>query len=188
MILNNIKTRQKDSGFTIVELLVVIVVIGILAAITIIAYAGITARANLSSAQQAASNMVSKVNAYNAEGVATSPWPLELAVLTSAASTASYYVPSSNLAYSALSSQPTATNNVLYKICGVKSSGAASAITDLRAGSTGSYTVVAGSTISGVSVNWWDYTTGAVSATSYSAGITSGTVNTYAVTCYATGS
>lgn len=36
----------KQKGFTIVELLIVIVVIGILAAITIVSYNGITARAN----------------------------------------------------------------------------------------------------------------------------------------------
>ena len=51
MNLNNIKTRRKNSGFTIVELLVVIVVIGILAAITIVAYTGISQKANLSKAQ-----------------------------------------------------------------------------------------------------------------------------------------
>lgn len=38
--------HSKNSGFTIVELLIVIVVIGILAAITIIGYTGLTARAN----------------------------------------------------------------------------------------------------------------------------------------------
>ena len=38
--------RQRQTGFTIVELLIVIVVIGILAAITIVAYNGIQARAN----------------------------------------------------------------------------------------------------------------------------------------------
>jgi general secretion pathway protein G len=38
-------THQKHSGFTIVELLIVIVVIGILAAITIVAYNGIQQRA-----------------------------------------------------------------------------------------------------------------------------------------------
>jgi prepilin-type N-terminal cleavage/methylation domain-containing protein len=38
--------NKQSSGFTIVELLIVIVVIGILAAITIVAYNGIQARAN----------------------------------------------------------------------------------------------------------------------------------------------
>jgi prepilin-type N-terminal cleavage/methylation domain-containing protein len=39
------KTRRDQTGFTIVELLIVIVVIGILAAITIVAYNGIQTRA-----------------------------------------------------------------------------------------------------------------------------------------------
>jgi general secretion pathway protein G len=39
-------SRSNQRGFTIVELLIVIVVIGILAAITIIAYNGVTKRAN----------------------------------------------------------------------------------------------------------------------------------------------
>lgn len=38
------QTKQKQSGFTIVELLIVIVVVGILAAITIVAYNGIQLR------------------------------------------------------------------------------------------------------------------------------------------------
>ena len=40
--------NESPSGFTIVELLVVIVIIGILAAITIVSYTGITAKANVS--------------------------------------------------------------------------------------------------------------------------------------------
>jgi prepilin-type N-terminal cleavage/methylation domain-containing protein len=46
MKLNNIKFNRNNRGFTIVELLVVIVVIGILAAITIVSYTGITNKAN----------------------------------------------------------------------------------------------------------------------------------------------
>lgn len=43
--------HRQQTGFTIVELLIVIVVIGILAAITIVAYNGIQERARLASAQ-----------------------------------------------------------------------------------------------------------------------------------------
>lgn len=42
------KWAQKQTGFTIVELLIVVVVIAILAAITIVAYNGITQQANFS--------------------------------------------------------------------------------------------------------------------------------------------
>jgi prepilin-type N-terminal cleavage/methylation domain-containing protein len=67
MILHNINSKQKDSGFTIVELLVVIVVIGILAAITIVSYAGVTARANGSKALSNAQTIVSVAEAINAD-------------------------------------------------------------------------------------------------------------------------
>lgn len=43
------KNRSSLSGFTIVELLVVIIVIGILAVITVVSYAGITRKAAIES-------------------------------------------------------------------------------------------------------------------------------------------
>ncbi|MEI6850926.1 MAG: fibronectin type III domain-containing protein [Candidatus Saccharibacteria bacterium] len=46
-----IKETFKSSGFTIVELLVVIVVIGVLAAITIISYTGVSKKATIASQQ-----------------------------------------------------------------------------------------------------------------------------------------
>jgi len=67
MILNNIKHRQGERGFTIVELLVVIVVIGILAAITIVSYTGITARAKTAQAQSNAGSVQSVAEVYYAE-------------------------------------------------------------------------------------------------------------------------
>lgn len=59
-------TEQYKDGFTIVELLIVIVVIGILAAITIVAYGGITGRANAVKYQTDAVALVKKAESYNA--------------------------------------------------------------------------------------------------------------------------
>lgn len=67
MVLQNIKNHDKDRGFTIVELLVVIAVIAILAAITIVSYIGVTTRAKQSQALATASNVQSFAEAYNAD-------------------------------------------------------------------------------------------------------------------------
>ncbi len=61
------RAKVKQSGFTIVELLIVIVVIGILAAITIVAYSGITARANGAKAQTNGANTQKVAEAMNAD-------------------------------------------------------------------------------------------------------------------------
>jgi prepilin-type N-terminal cleavage/methylation domain-containing protein len=67
MVLSNIKAKAKDRGFTIVELLIVIVVIAILAAIVIVAYGGITARANLQKTVTNATATRDVAEAFNAE-------------------------------------------------------------------------------------------------------------------------
>ena len=56
---------KNQKGFTIVELLIVIVVIGILAAITIVAFNGVQNRGKASSAQSAANAVVKKLEAWN---------------------------------------------------------------------------------------------------------------------------
>jgi len=56
---------KNQKGFTIVELLIVIVVIGILAAITIVAFNGVQNRGKFSSAQSAANAVVKKLEAWN---------------------------------------------------------------------------------------------------------------------------
>lgn len=66
----NIKpTSEKDSrrGFTIVELLIVIVVIGILAAITIVAYNGVQERTRISSMQSDMLTLNKAIQMYYAE-------------------------------------------------------------------------------------------------------------------------
>ena len=58
---------RKQTGFTIVELLIVIVIIGILAAITIVAYNGIQDRARQSHVTSAAAQAAKKVRLHHAQ-------------------------------------------------------------------------------------------------------------------------
>ena len=63
----------KQKGFTIVELLIVVVVIAILAAITIVAYNGITQRAKESVAKNAVSQAQKKLGVYYFDNNETYP-------------------------------------------------------------------------------------------------------------------
>lgn len=59
--------KNKQQGFTIVELLIVIVVIAILAAISIVAYNGIQERARVATAQSDLGNISRKMGLYYAD-------------------------------------------------------------------------------------------------------------------------
>jgi prepilin-type N-terminal cleavage/methylation domain-containing protein len=59
--------RNRITGFTIVELLIVVVVIAILAAISVVAYTSIQNRANDSVVQNDISNLAKKIALYRVE-------------------------------------------------------------------------------------------------------------------------
>lgn len=83
MTLNNIKNLKDQKGFTIVELLIVIVVIGILAAITIVAYNGVQNRARTTDMQTAAKQVINKAEVYAADtGNGTYPTRAQLIAAT----------------------------------------------------------------------------------------------------------
>lgn len=67
MSLTDIKQLKKEKGFTIVELLIVIVVIAILAAIVLVAYNGVTNSAKDSSDRANATSIVKVAEALNAD-------------------------------------------------------------------------------------------------------------------------
>lgn len=67
-------TSKKNTGFTIVELLVVIVVIGILAAITMVSYSGVKNKADTAKNQSNASSIQKAVASYYASNGSYPAW------------------------------------------------------------------------------------------------------------------
>ncbi|MCC4268022.1 prepilin-type N-terminal cleavage/methylation domain-containing protein [Microbacterium schleiferi] len=82
---------SRGRGFTIVELLIVIVVIAILAAITIVAYNGIQDRAKASAAQAAAKQAYTTIAGYAVEHADTYPADLATAGLANSGDTSYQY-------------------------------------------------------------------------------------------------
>ena len=147
-------TKQtKSRGFTIVELLIVIVIIAILAAITIVAYNGITARANTTSAKAAANAAVKKIEAYNSDASA-GIYPAYPSLLTSAPSTATYQLTGVSFSDNATAptTAPTGPSVLLFYACSA-----------------------------GARVDYWDYTSAASNkwTAMYTGGGTSGTCTSY---------
>ena len=120
----NKSISASKQGFTIVELLIVIVVIAILAAISIVAYNGIQARGKNSAAQSSATAIVKKAEIYKVE---VGNYPLGMSNLTGAPSTATYYV--TGIVYGGSLSNSTPTNAVTTYVCGSGSPTSAAGIT-----------------------------------------------------------
>jgi len=166
MSLNN---KIKQQGFTIVELLIVIVVIGILAAITIVAYNGVQNRAKTTALQSAAINVSKKAELYNTE---LSAYPGGPTQLTSGAAGKTYELVGATFDSAAFttSNLPATTSELTFYRCGTGTAGAAG-------------TLAAVTNITGVRIDYWSYT--ASSVASVSAGVTSGT-SPYTINCYIT--
>lgn len=143
MSFTNIKRKsQNERGFTIVELLIVVVVIAILAAITIVSYNGITNRANQSAAKSTAATAQKKVELYQSEN---GRYPIAASELSSDQSD-SWYLASSSFGSTAPDSS-TGKNYVRIQGC-MASAGTLSA-----------------STVTGIRIGYWNYGEGGGSPT-----------------------
>ena len=111
-----ISTKTKTAsgrGFTIVELLIVIVVIGILAAITIVSFNGVTAKANTTSAKAAAVTTVKKLEAWNAEKTGYPTAYSGTGNLTDAGQSASsYYLSGVTVSATLIAAQPSTPSTI----------------------------------------------------------------------------
>jgi prepilin-type N-terminal cleavage/methylation domain-containing protein len=94
MTLSNIKKMKDERGFTIVELLIVIVVIAILAAIVIVAYNGIQNRARDTQNKTDASSIVKVAEAVNADSGAYPTGTTDATLTTSFNSVSTAKLPS----------------------------------------------------------------------------------------------
>ncbi len=106
--------KKEQKAFTIVELLIVIVVVGILAAVTIVAYNGIQQRARVSAASSALTQSAKKLAAYLVDN---SVYPADLASLNiTDTSDVSYQYSYNNTASPRTFCITATSGNVSYKI------------------------------------------------------------------------
>ena len=110
----------KNQGFTLVELLIVIVIIAILTVVSLVAYNGLQNQAKTSAAKSAADAVAKKAELYN---TAKSSYPTNLSVLTNTADSGEPYYLDANTVKAptggslAAGTAPTEANTVEYAPC-----------------------------------------------------------------------
>ncbi len=151
-------SQTKQKGFTIVELLIVIVIIGILAAISIVAYNGVTQKARDDRRASNARNVVNALSSYQAEN---GTWPTGAGDAQTKLTGYSTVKIDSTIVTSVKSATPNATTEVdtlRLRVCSLSGS------------------------VVGIEVDYWKQETGAILTPSLKAGTTSGTGVTCAYT------
>lgn len=118
----NLQIKNNQKGFTIVELLIVIVVIAILAAITIVAFNGIQNRAKASSAQSAANTVIKKAEAANS---VASSYPSATTGTNGFAANAESNLTGSGVTLGAFTTAPANPATIEYQVCTTPSNGGA---------------------------------------------------------------
>lgn len=138
------KQRSKPTGFTIVELLIVIVVIGILAAITIVVYIGVQQRASIASLD---SDLEGAAKQFGIDNAANSGYPTTVAAAnngqglkSSAGNSFSTYTVNNSSSPQTFCLSETNTSGVSYYITGTN-----------NIPTTGSCTITSGL------VGWWSF-------------------------------
>lgn len=155
--------QARKSGFTIVELLIVVVVIAILAAITIVSYNGITTTANASAAKSTASTVGKKIESYQALEGSYPITPDELVSSSDAFHLTSGFLGAGGSAFlqTGLNSD-IGKNTVIVRKCG--------------SGTPANQAAITSANVTGVQILIWDYEgTGAAAGTlQTSLGVTTG--------------
>lgn len=139
--------NNKQSGFTIVELLIVIVVIAILAAISVVTFTGIQNRARTSSGQQLASQVETKAQAFY---TVAAGYPKEYSEFEKIKESKLEGIAAANFKSAALADGPAGDQgkSISYEKCGTESATTADGV---------SVNIVTGAKIS-----YWDYTANAI--------------------------
>lgn len=150
---------KQNSGFTIVELLIVIVVIAILAAISIVAYNGIQNRGKTSSGASLAGQIAKKAEAYN---TIASSYPADVTAFNAASSPTEARIDNPS---SVLTTATAPTTSSL---------GAANEAAGANGGKRVAYRYCAATTspdkAAGAAVYYWDYSQSSIQSTQVGGG------------------